>query len=96
MSDPYQILGVPPDADEATVRQRYLQLVRDNPPERSPERFAEIRAAYDQVNDPVQAWTRRLFDLEQRDTLEDIVQRHSSPKLETRFSTELLLSLGEK
>ncbi len=27
MSDPYEVLGVQPDADEAELRQRYLELV---------------------------------------------------------------------
>ena len=40
MSDPYGILGVPPGADEAAIRRRYLELVRQFPPDR--ERFAAI------------------------------------------------------
>ncbi|MEW4568913.1 J domain-containing protein [Tautonia sp. JC769] len=59
MSDPYEVLGLPRDADDEALRLRYLELVREHPPDRSPERFAAIRAAYDAVRDP----SRRLEDL---------------------------------
>ena len=52
MSDPYEILGVTPQADEAEIRRRSLALVREFPPERAPERFAAIRVAYDEVRNP--------------------------------------------
>ena len=45
MNDPYVQLGLPPSADETEIRRRYLELVRQFPPDRAPERFAEIRAA---------------------------------------------------
>ena len=53
MIDPYEQLGLPPSADETEIRQHYLELVRQFPPDRAPERFAEIRAAYDALRDPV-------------------------------------------
>lgn len=43
------ILGLPADADEGTIRRRYLELVRKHPPERDPERFQRITAAYEAV-----------------------------------------------
>ena len=52
MNDPYETLGLPQHAAEAEIRSRYLQLVREFPPDRA-ERFAEIRAAYDALRDPV-------------------------------------------
>ncbi len=42
MIDAYETLGLPNDADEAQIRTRYLELVREFPPDRAPERFAEI------------------------------------------------------
>lgn len=44
MNDPYVQLGLSPSADETEIRRRYLELVRQFPPDRAPERFAEIRA----------------------------------------------------
>lgn len=57
----YSGLGVSSQADSETIRQRYLELVRRFPPETHPEDFAEIRQAYDVLND-VKA--RRRYDRE--------------------------------
>jgi curved DNA-binding protein CbpA len=51
MRDPFTVLGVADDADDAEIRQRYLTLVREFPPDRAPERFQELRAAYDALSD---------------------------------------------
>lgn len=51
MRDPFTVLGVADDADDAEIRQRYLVLVREFPPDRAPERFQELRAAYDALSD---------------------------------------------
>jgi curved DNA-binding protein CbpA len=64
MIDPCSTLGLPPNADEAMVRQRYLELVREFPPDRAPERFAEIRAAYESLRDPVRRLESELFKLD--------------------------------
>ena len=49
MNDPYAELGLPTDATDEQIRRRYLELVRQNPPEQNPERFAahvgELRRA---------------------------------------------------
>ena len=47
--DPYAVLGVDRTSDEAAIKRAYFRLVREYPPEREPERFQQIRAAYDQV-----------------------------------------------
>ena len=39
MRDPFTVLGVAEDADDAEIRRRYLALVRDFPPDRDPDRF---------------------------------------------------------
>jgi curved DNA-binding protein CbpA len=51
MRDPFTILGVADDAGDAEIRRRYLALVRDFPPDRAPERFQELRAAYEALSD---------------------------------------------
>jgi curved DNA-binding protein CbpA len=62
MTDPYQVLELPPDADDAAVRARYLELVRRWPPEQAPERFSAVRAAYEKVRDRDARLRHRLFD----------------------------------
>jgi|YNPNPStandDraft_1061719.scaffolds.fasta_scaffold88213_2 curved DNA-binding protein CbpA len=49
MLNPYQVLGVDPNATEAEIKKAYFQLVRKHTPERDPERFKRIREAYEQL-----------------------------------------------
>ena len=58
MNDPFAVLDLPEDADDDAIQKRYLALVRRHSPEREPERFAELRAAYE--SDPRPARTGRL------------------------------------
>lgn len=74
MTDPYTTLGLPLDADDAAVRARYLQLTREFPPEQHPERFAELRAAYEKVKD-IHARTRYwLFERGAEDTIDAVIE----------------------
>ena len=61
MNDPFALLGVDAEADDETVRKAYLQQVRLCPPERNPERFQEIRAAYEVIADARSRLALRLF-----------------------------------
>ena len=92
----YQVLGVRPDADEAEIRQRYLALVRQFPPERDPQRFAEIRAAYDHLRDPVTSLEQRLFSLTTTDTFESLVAAQQAALGRQRIPTGVLLSLADE
>ena len=47
--DPYAALGVPRDATLDAIKDAYFKLVREHPPERDPDAFKAIRAAYDRV-----------------------------------------------
>jgi curved DNA-binding protein CbpA len=49
MPNPFAVLGVAEDADDDAIKKAYLQQVREHPPERNPERFQAIRAAYEAV-----------------------------------------------
>jgi len=50
--DPYQVLGVSPQATEAEIKKAYFRKVREHPPERDPEAFKRIRTAYEMLKDP--------------------------------------------
>ncbi len=95
MSDPYEVLGVPEFADEAELRQRYLELVRQFPPDRAPERFAAIRAAYDEVRDPARRLHGMIFRLSTKDSVDAIIKDLRSRLLEARVPVDVLLSLAE-
>ncbi len=47
--NPYQVLGLERTASEAEVKQAYFTLVREHSPERDPEGFKRIRAAYEKL-----------------------------------------------
>jgi curved DNA-binding protein CbpA len=47
--NPYQVLGIERAAGEAEIKRAYFSLVREHPPERDPEGFKRIRAAYEQL-----------------------------------------------
>ena len=49
MLNPYNVLGVPPDATEAEIKKAYFQLIREHPPEHDPEQFKRVRQAYEQL-----------------------------------------------
>lgn len=96
MNDPFEVLGLGMGADEVAIRQRYLELVRQFPPEKEPQKFAEIRAAYDSVRDPVKSMERRLFDERIDLAFTDILRRARTDLPVQRVPTSVLLSLGEK
>ncbi len=60
VSDPYLILQLDRRAPDAEIKRAYFQLVRQFPPEREPEKFQQIRAAYEQLRTPQK---RALVDL---------------------------------
>jgi hypothetical protein len=59
--DPLVVLGVVQDADDDAIKQRYLALVRAFPPDREPERFQEIRGAYEAVRGERERLETRLL-----------------------------------
>lgn len=95
MQDPYVTLGLPAGANEAQIRSRYLELVKEYPPDRAPERFAEIRAAFDDLRDPVAQLERRLFTLETGDSLEALQQDIVNRLRTVHLPVAALLSLAE-
>ena len=63
-SDPYALLGVDRRADDGAIKRAYFKLVRQFPPESEPERFQEIRAAYEQLRSPERRAQTDLFLLQ--------------------------------
>ncbi len=96
MNDAHDVLGLPRGAAAAQVRARYLELVRANPPERAPERFARIHAAYQALEDPARALHDAVFEIDARDDSWDAVAAAARARLLSRRMTlQTLLALAE-
>ena len=49
MLNPYQILEIPKDAAQEEIKNAYFRLIKKYPPEKDPEKFKTIRAAYESL-----------------------------------------------
>lgn len=67
MPNPFAVLGVAETADDATIKKAYLQQVREHPPERDPERFQVIRAAYESIKTRQDRLRHQIFQQEPPD-----------------------------
>lgn len=96
MNDPHETLGLDPDVGEAEIRRRYLELVREFPPDRAPERFTEIHAAYEALRDPARRLHVRLFHPETKtDSLEGLAAELRGRLRQVRLPVATLLELAE-
>jgi len=62
MRDPYLILSIGQDADDAAVERAYVEAVKRCPPERDAERFNAIRQAHEQLRTRRDRLNYALFD----------------------------------
>jgi curved DNA-binding protein CbpA len=92
MTDPYDTLGLPVDADDDVIRRRYLELVRQFPPERAAERFAAVRAAYERLRDRDTRLKHRLFEIGRRGTLDGLIEDVACRTPRRRLTLNNLLS----
>jgi curved DNA-binding protein CbpA len=67
LESPYKILGVERTASESEIKQAYFALVREHPPERDPEGFKRIRAAYEKLRAGGERAETDLFLIEEMD-----------------------------
>jgi curved DNA-binding protein CbpA len=92
MTDPYQVLGLPPDCDDEAIRCRYLELVRQFSPERYPEKFAAVRAAYESLRDLDTRLRYRLFEAGKRESVDALIKEIICGSSRRRGSLETLLA----
>jgi curved DNA-binding protein CbpA len=93
MFDPWEVLGLSADCDDETIRRRYLELVRQFPPEQHPERFAVIRQAYDNLRDLDTRLRYRLFEAGKKENVDAIIEDLACRNIRRRLSLKTLLSV---
>ncbi len=96
MNDPYQVLGLAHDADDETIRRRYLELVRQFPPEHHPEKFAQVKAAYDALKDVIARLRSRLFELGKNESVAAIIEEVQCNRKRRRLPLATLLAAARK
>ncbi|WP_462320226.1 DnaJ domain-containing protein [Halochromatium sp.] len=64
MPDPFLILGIEPDADDAAVEAAYRNAIKRNPPDRAPAVFQAVREAYERLRTQRDRIAYRLFETE--------------------------------
>jgi curved DNA-binding protein CbpA len=96
MSNPYDVLDLPTDSDDETIRRRYLELVKQNSPEHAPEKFAAIRAAYESLRDLETRLRYRLFEAGKQESVEAIIEEITCRSPRRRLSLTALLSTLRK
>jgi curved DNA-binding protein CbpA len=92
VTDPYAVLGLPPDSDDEAIRRRYLELVRQYSPEHHPEKFAAVRAAYESLRDLNTRLRYRLFEAGKNESVEAIIEEITCRTPRRRVSLRTLLS----
>lgn len=95
----YLILGLPLDASDQQIRERYLELVKRYTPEKAPRRFQEISEAFEQLkNIRARVHSRILGPLEGKDSEQALTRlaRASRPARRRAGLGELLAHLAAK
>ena len=81
MTDPREVLGVPPNAGEEEIRAAYLRKVKEYPPDRSPEEFEKIRDAFETLRDPRKRTRAMLLATDPGAPLAALLDGHTPQRL---------------
>jgi curved DNA-binding protein CbpA len=91
MTDPYAVLGLPADADDETIRRRYLELVKQFSPEHHPDKFAAIRQAYESLKDLDTRLRYRLFEAGKNESMDTLLEELACRTSRRRLSLQALV-----
>jgi DnaJ-domain-containing protein 1 len=80
--NPFQVLGIAPEAGDEEIRAAYLRKVKQYPPDRAPQEFEKVRDAYETLRDPRQRTPRMLLAV---DPLQPLASLAPERKPERKF-----------
>jgi hypothetical protein len=92
--DPHAVFSISREATVEEIRARYLELVRENPPERDPVKFRAIHQAYQMLCDPLVLARAVVRGQVSSMSLTEICEK--AQKNKPRLSRTLLLALGNQ
>jgi curved DNA-binding protein CbpA len=85
-------LNLPTGATPNEIRNAYLSLVRQHPPDRDADKFREIHSAYQLLSDPMLQAESILATRKIPPNLQEVIA--TAAKIRPRLSTSNLLALG--
>jgi curved DNA-binding protein CbpA len=88
MPNPFRVLSLPETATDEAVRSSYVALLKKHPPEREPERFREIQAAYETIRDELSRRRFLLFEPSRGETLQAWIQEIREESRHRRMSLD--------
>lgn len=95
MMNPFEILGVTEDANDAEIKQAYLAKVKERPPERDQQQFKEIHDAYISIKDDKSRLSYQLFTLPSVDfdfLVDQALQTKNSVELSAEVFQQILMA----
>lgn len=96
MKNPYEVLNLPMSASNEEIRMRYLELVRQFPPESAPAMAILVRAAYDKIKTTELRANYFLTKLGSETTLIDIIAGVDATVPRPRLGLGALVSAQQK
>jgi len=93
MLNPYDELSAQRDATDAEIKHLYLEQVKRYPPEKDPERFKQIRHAYELIKDQNARLEHELFFAEvpsKNDLARQCLKAGTPGRLSTEQMSELM------
>lgn len=96
MKDPYEVLGINITDSDDTIRKKYLALVRQFSPDRAPEKFAEIRSAYESLRDPVIRVERLFAGNKEGTTLDRLIGQAYQKLRDASLPVAVVIALAEE
>ena len=92
--DPYAVLEIARGATLEEARNAYLRLVRENPPDRNPDRFRAVHSAWQSLSDPLSQARQLIRPHHDLPSLTAVIGEPE--KIKPRLPVSFLLSLGNQ
>lgn len=90
----YAILGLSPESTPEELRKRYLALVKQYTPETHPTRFAQIRHAYENIDNSIELLDDMVLLDSDGASIRELIAEVLEDIRDERVPTQILLNMG--